>query len=232
MSSRSLSQTSDDEEAKMHVKFGASVFGIGGKRLGEVNGVIVDAGTKRARAILLTSGPFDGSKQMVDITAIARADDDGLHLESTRAVTDAESPVLDSEEVAFPERVQEPTTFIPAAGVGGPVYADTPAVPGQYPDESSFFEIAPLDPPPVEILSNLGPNEVILGNDSHAISSDDHQLGKVVALELGEREVVEGMTVSEGFIFKERSNFSLSEIDEFGTNEVHLKLTKAQAEAR
>jgi hypothetical protein len=223
---------SDDKEAKMHVEFGTSVFGIGGKRLGEVNGIVVDAGTKRARAFLLTSGPFDGTRQMVDATAIAHADDDGLHLESTRATTDAESPVLASEEVAFPERVQEPTTFIPAAGVGGPVYADPPATPGEYPDESSFFEIAPIDPPPVEVLSNLGENEVILGDDSHAISSDNHKLGKVVALTLGEREVVEGITVSEGFIFKERADFSLAEIDEFGTDEVHLKLTRDQAEAR
>lgn len=216
----------------MQIEFGASVFGIGGKRLGEVNGLVVDAGTKRARAILLTSGLLDATKQMVDVTAIARADDDGLHLESTGAATDAQSPVLDSEEVAFPQRVQEPTTFIPAPGVGGPVYADPPAVPGRYPDESSFFEIAPIDPPPVEVLSNLGENEVILGSDTHAISSDDHKLGKVVALRLGEREVVEAITVSEGLIFKQRSEFPLTEIDEFGTNEVHLTLTKAQAESR
>ncbi len=216
----------------MHVEFGASVFGIGGKRLGEVNGIVVDAGTRRARAFLLTSGLFDGTRQMVDTTAIARADKDGLHQETTQAATDAQSPTVASEEVAFPERVEEPTTFIPAAGVGGPVYADPPAVPGRYPDESSFFEIAPIDPPPVEILSNLGENEVILGDDTHAISSDDHKVGKVVALQLGDREVVEGITVSEGFIFKERADFSLAEIDEFGTDEVHLKLTRDQAEAR
>jgi hypothetical protein len=216
----------------MHVEFGASVFGIGGKRLGEVNGIVVDAGTKRARAFLLTSGLFDGTRQMVDTTAIARADKDGLHLETTQAATDAQSPTVASAEVAFPTRVEEPTTFIPVAGVGGPVYADPPAVPGRYPDESSFFEIAPIDPPPVEILSNLGENEVILGDDTHAISSDDHQVGKVVALQLGDREVVEAITVSEGFVFKERADFSLAEIDEFGTDEVHLKLTRAQAEAR
>lgn len=216
----------------MHVEFGASVFGVGGKRLGDVNGVIVDAGTKRARAFLLTSGLFDSTRQMVDVTAIARADDDGLHLESTAATTDAESPILDSEEVALPVRNQEPTTFIPAAGVGGPVYADPPAAPGRYPDASSLFDIAPIDPPPVEIFSNLGENEVILGDDSHAISSDHHKVGKVVALRLGDREVVDAITVSEGFMFTRRTDFSLADIAEFGTDEVHLTLTKAQAESR
>ena len=128
---------------------------------------------------------------MVDVTAIARADDDGLHLETTAAATEAQSPAVASEEVAMPERVQEPTTFIPAAGVGGPIYADPPAAPGRYPDDSSFVEMAPIDPPPVEIFSNLGPNEVLLGDDTHAISSDDHKVGKVVALTLGDRQVVE-----------------------------------------
>lgn len=216
----------------MHVEFGASVFSVGGKRLGDVNGVIVDAGTKRARAFLLTSGLFDSTRQMVDVTAIARADDDGLHLESTAATTDAESPILDSEEVALPVRNQEPTTFIPAAGVGGPVYADPPAAPGRYPDDSSFFDIAPIDPPPVEIFSNLGENEVILGDDSHAISSDHHTIGKIVALRLGDRDIVEGITVSEGFMFTRRTDFALPDIAEFGTDEVHLTLTKAQAESR
>lgn len=216
----------------MHVEFGASVFGVGGKRLGDVNGVIVDAGTKRARAFLLTSGLFDSTRQMVDVTAIARADDDGLHLESTAATTEAESPVLDSEEVALPVRNQEPTTFIPAAGVGGPIYADPPAAPGRYPDDSSFFDIAPIDPPPVEIFSNLGENEVILGDDSHAISSDHHKVGKVVAVRVGDREVVDAITVSEGFMFTTRTDFALADIAEFGTDEVHLTLTKAQAESR
>ena len=159
---------------------------------------MVDAGTKRARAILLASGLFDSTKQMVDVTAIARTDDDGLHLESTAAATEAQSPAVASEEVAMPEQVQGPTTFIPAAGVGGPIYADPPAAPGRYPDDSSFVEMAPIDPPPVEIFSNLGPNEVILSDDTHAISSDAHKVGKVVALTLGDRQVVAAITVSEG----------------------------------
>lgn len=216
----------------MQVEFGASVFGIGGKRLGEVDGVIVDAGTKRARAILVDAGLFDSTKQMVAVSAITRGDEDGLHLDATNATTDAQSPVLDSEEIAFPRRNAEPTTFIPAAGVGGPIYADPPAAPGQYPDESSFFEIAPLDPPPVEVESNLGENEVILGKGTDAISQDDHKLGNVVALDLGEREVVDAIVVSEGFIFKERVTFSLADIDEFGTDKIHLTLTRAEVESR
>ena len=122
--------------------------------------------------------------------------------------------------------------FIPAGGVGGPVYADTEAPSGTYPDDSSFFELAPLDPPVVEVESNLGENEVVLSKETHAISSDQERLGSVIAFELGDMGLIESITVSEGLIFKERSTFPLTEVGEFGTNTVHLRVTKSAAEAR
>jgi hypothetical protein len=216
----------------MQIEFGASVLGAGGKRLGDVDGVIVNAGTKRASAILVDAGLFDRGKHMIAVSAITRSDQDGLHLDQPAAASEAASPTLDSEEVSFAQRVEPPTEFIPAAGVGGPIYADTPAVAGEYPDDSSFFDIAPLDPPVVEIESNLGENEVVLGKETHAVSSDDQRLGTVVGFELGDMGLVESVTIAEGFIFKERSTFPLAEIGEFGTNAVHLRLTRAAAEAR
>ena len=125
-----------------------------------------------------------------------------------------------------------PRSAPPAAGVGGRVYADPPTASGEYPDESSFFELAPLDPPVVEVESNLGQNEVVLGSETHAISRDHERLGTVTAFELGDMGLVESITVSEGFIFKERHAFPLNEIDEFGTNAVYLSLTKSAAEAK
>jgi len=44
--------------------------------------------------------------------------------------------------------------------------------------------------------------------------------------------LVESITVSEGLIFKERSTFPLTEVGEFGTNTVHLRVTRSAAEAR
>jgi len=214
----------------MQIEFGAPVFGSGGKRLGEVDGLVVNAGTKRASAILVDAGLFDRGKHMIAVSAVTRSDQNGVHLDEP-AAAEAASQTLDSEEVSIAQRVEPPTEYIPAAGVGGRVYADTPAPSGQYPDESSFFELAPLDPPVVEVESNLEQNEVVLGNGTHAISSDHEQLGGVTAFELGDMGLVESITVSEGFIFKERHAFPLDEIDEFGTDVVHLRLTKSAAEA-
>jgi uncharacterized protein YrrD len=215
----------------MQIEFGAPVFGVGGKRLGAVDGLVVNAGTKRASAILVDAGLFDRGKHMIGISAITKIDQDGLHLDEPAATSEAGSQTLDTEEVSIAPRVEPPTEYIPAAGVGGGVYADTPATPGAYPDESSFFELAPLDPPVVEVESNLGQNEVVLGSETHAISSDHQRLGNVTAFELGDMGLVESIAVSEGLIFKERRTFRLNEIDKFGTNAVHLRLTQSTAEA-
>jgi hypothetical protein len=215
----------------MQIEFGAAVLGAGGKRLGDVDGLVVNAGTKRASAILVDAGLLDRGKHMIGISAVTKSDRDGVHLDEPAATSEAESQTLDSEEVSLAQRVEPPTEYIPAAGVGGRVYADVPAAGGEYPDESSFFEIAPLDPPVVEVESNLGQNEVVLGRETDAISSDHERLGNVVAFELGDMGLVESVTVSEGFIFKERHAFPLTEIGEFGTNVVHLRLTKSAAEA-
>jgi hypothetical protein len=215
----------------MQIEFGATVFGIGGKRVGEVDGLVVNAGTKRASAILVDGGLFDGGKHMIGVSAITRSDQDGLHLDEPATTSEATSQTLDTEEVSIAQRVQPPTEYIPAAGVGGRVYADPPAASGEYPDESSFFELAPLDLPVVEVESNLGQNEVVLGSETHAISSDHERLGIVTAFELGDMGLVDSITISEGLIFKERHTFPLNEIDEFGTDAVHLNLTKSAAEA-
>jgi uncharacterized protein YrrD len=216
----------------MEIEFGAPVFGVGGKRLGAVDGLVVNAGTKRASAILVDAGLFDRGKHMIGISAITRSDREGLHLDEPAATSEASSQTLDSEEVSLAQRVEPPVEFVPAGGVGGPVYADTEAPSGRYPDDSSFFELAPLDPPVVEVESNLGANEVVLGKETHAISSDQERLGNVIAFELGDMGLVASVSVSEGLIVHERSTFPLTEIQEFGTNTVHLRVTKSDAEAR
>jgi hypothetical protein len=216
----------------MDVRLGSEVFGRAGKKIGEVVGLVVNAGTKRAAGILIDKGIFERGEQIVGVSAIQRSDADGLYLDQSAMRTEKTAPELDSEEIGLPQRVEPPTTYIPAGGVGGPIVADTPSVPGRYPDDSSFFDLAPIDPPPVEIFSNLGENEVRLDKGTDVLSSDGHKVGEAVSFTLGDMGLVEQVTVSEGFLRKEETTFSLADIGEFGTNTVHLLLDKSGAERR
>lgn len=215
----------------MDVRLGAPVFGVAGESVGHVSGLVVNAGTKRATSILIDSGLLDREQHIVGVSAIQRVDADGLHLDQTAKSVDNDSTDFDSEEIALPQRVAPPTTFIPAAGVGGPVYADEPTLPGRFPDDSSFFEMAPLDPPPIEIFSNLGENEVRLDKGTDILASDGHKVGEAESFTLGDMGLVEQVAVSEGFLGRKHASFPLKDIGEFGTNKVHLKLSKEAAEA-
>ena len=204
----------------MLVRVGDSVFGEGGKEVGKVAGVVVNAGTMRATGILMHSGLLGRTERILGVSGVASSDERGLHLESPGGVATAESQVVASEEVALSQRVQPEETFIPAAGVGGPVIASEPNLPGAYPDESSFFEMAPIDPPPVEIISNLEENEVRLTSHTEAISSDGRGLGHVEIFSLGDMGLVDSITLRDGV------SYTLNQIDEFGTDKVHLKIAR------
>src|SRR6187200_166430 len=98
----------------MLIEFGAPVFAAGGKRLGEVDGVVANAGTKRATAIIVDAGLFERGKHMIGVSAVTRSDRVGLYLDET-AASEATSPTIDSEEVSIAQRVEPPTEFIGAA---------------------------------------------------------------------------------------------------------------------
>lgn len=201
----------------MLIRVGDSVFGTGGKELGNVAGLVVNAGNMRATGILVHSGFRGHTERILAVTGAASTDERGLHLDSTGAVAASESPIVGSEEVAFAQRVQPEETFLPAAGVGGPVYVTDPNVSGIYPNDSSFFELAPIDPPPVEILSNIGENEVKLTDHTEALNSEGHGLGRVESYELGDMGLVDSITLKDG------TSYVTSQIGEFGTDKIHLK---------
>lgn len=210
----------------MLIQLGSKVYGAGETLVGSVSGLVVNAGTKRATGILVDPAGFDRADHIIAVSAVNRLEPDGLHLDEPAKTAEAAAPIYDSEEVAVPTRVQPEITYIPAAGVGGPVVADTPAVPGQYPNDDSFFVMAPLSPPPVEIISNLEENEVRLERRTEVYSSDNHALGKAIAFELGDMGLVNSITVEEGFLRKHDATVALANIAEFGDNAVHLRQSR------
>jgi uncharacterized protein YrrD len=216
----------------MNVELGSPVIDSNGKQIGDVNGIVVDAGTKRARAIVVNAGLFGRSRHLVEISAISASDDAGLHLDASGATTDKESPVLDSEEIAEAQRVEPPITYVSAAGVGGPVYAAGPATPGDYPYDSNFIDVTPIDPPVVEVESNLSENAVILDAKTDVLTKDDETLGRVKGVSLGSFGTIESLGVTEGFLARERATFPLASITDLGSDRVRLGLTRAEAEGQ
>lgn len=212
----------------MHIHFGDEVYGSDGHKAGEVKGVVVDSGAQRVTRILVHSGAFKADL-LLDFGGATSEADGRLSVDISNASLE-QQPRFDSEEHVFASRSPEEPLLEPAAGVGGPVmYADTTPTDG-FPGKD-LFDTAPLDPPTVEIMSNLNTNEVMLHKGSDIVSKDQHKIGDLDGLATSDFGAVESIEVREGFIFKHSLRIPVGSISEFDKDKIHLLISKEEAEA-
>jgi sporulation protein YlmC with PRC-barrel domain len=210
------------------IDFGQEVRASDGEAVGSVVGVVVNGGTFEVTRVLV--GPGRGEPpRLVDVSAVKTSGGDGIALDLSRQSYEA-MPMLDSREIVTEPRVPEFPTIIPTGGVGGPVLTDAsaggPGSPG-----GDFFDVAPIDPPTVQVESNLLFSEAVLHRGSDVVSSDGHKIGTLDEASLGDLGIVEALVVRAGFLFHHDLRIPVSEVAEFGTDRVHLKITKDAAEA-
>ena len=212
----------------MRIDFGQGVY-TGADRVRDVSGLVVNSGTLEVTRILV-GHPGAAAPRLVDASAVASAEGDRVVLSMSRAEFEA-MPELVSHEVATPPRTPEFPTILPASGVGGPLLADTaqtgPGVAGD-----SFFDLAPIDPPTLQVESNLLESEALLRHGSDVVSSDGHKVGTLDEVAFGDLEAVAGLVVRAGFLFHHDLRLPISAVAEFGTDKVYLNVTKDEAERR
>lgn len=212
----------------MRLDFGQAVYGSDGAHLGKVGGIIINSGTSEVTRILVDHG-FGAAPRLVDISAVeSMGAPDPVTLNLGEDAFNA-LPEYATREVAFPPRVPEFPTILPAGGVGGPVIADTsPTGPG-YPG-GDLFDLAPIDPPTVEVQSNLLDAESVLRHGSDVVASDGDKVGTLDEVAFGELGEVASIVVKAGFLFHHDLSIPVAEVAEFDDGMVHLKVTKEVAE--
>ncbi len=212
----------------MKINFGQEVQASDGQAVGSVVGLVVNGATFEVTRVLVSHGRGE-SPRLVDVSALHPAAGDRISLDLSRQAYEA-MPMLISEEIATPPRVPEFPTILPASGVGGPVLADTSDTGPGYPG-GDFFDLAPIDPPTVQVESNLLFSEAVLHRGSEVVSSDGHKIGTLDEASVGELGILEALTVRAGFLFHHDLRIPVAEVADFGTNRLHLKITKDAAEA-
>ena len=213
------------------IEFGRDVFASDGEKIGTVQGLVVDAGTKELRRIVVGGGLFGGAGRLVDATAVRRTGPDCVHLDVSS--TQAQSlPRFVREEHVEARREEDAPLILPSPGVGGPVFYDNPGTGANYRGTGSFFDPAPIDPPPVEVRSNLAQTEVMLRKGSDVVGADGHKVGTVDEVFAGDREGIESFLVKAGFLFKHDVRIPIAWVAEVDDERVHLNVTAEEAERR
>jgi hypothetical protein len=212
----------------MKIDFGQEVRASDGETVGAVAGLVVNGSTFEVTRVLVGHGRGEPPR-LVDVSAVTTSDGERIALDLSRQ-SFAAMPMLDSREVATQPRVPEFPTIVPTGGVGGPVLTDAsaggPGSPG-----GDFFDVAPIDPPTVQVESNLLFSEAVLHRGSDVVSSDGHKIGTLDEASLGDLGIVEALVVRAGFLFHHDLRIPVSEVADFGTDRVHLKITKDAVEA-
>lgn len=213
----------------MRIVLGTDVFGSDGEYFGQADGVVVDAGARRLTRIVIGSGPLGGNDRMADIALVHAAGEDRISLIVDRAGAEA-LPEYVKETYVHPDRTPGFPVILPASGAGGPVLYDNPDTGMGYPG-GDLFDPAPIDPPEMEVVSNLLTSEVMLPKGSDVVSSDDHKVGDLDEVELDADAHVEAVVVRAGFLFHHDLRLPAAEISEFDDKKVRLTVTKDAAEA-
>lgn len=209
--------------------FGQDVLSSDGHKVGSLAGLVVDAGNFEVTRLLIDPGLFGGADRLVDVSAVTSARGGSVSLDINK---DAANTLQDyaKEEYVQPHRVPDAPIIMPASGVGGPVMVDNPDTGMGFPG-GGMYDMAPIDPPRLEVLSNLNSNEVILRKGTDVIASDYNKVGTVDEIQTGDRGAISGFVVRAGGLFGHDVAIPITAVKEFGTDKVRLTIDRAAAEA-
>lgn len=210
----------------MRIAFGNEIRSRDGEIIGAVDGLVVAADTRLVRQVLVGSGLFGRDQRLIEAAGLS-GDGEGLRLDLSREEAEALPLYVRTEEVEAPRVADEPL-IMPASGVGGPVIVDDVAAGRGYPGGGGLIDLAPIDPPPLEVRSNLLETEVILRKGADVVTADGEKVGDLAAVEIGDRGTVERLTVRSGFIFTEDREIAASTVREFDTDRIILATTRAE----
>lgn len=129
-------------------------------------------------------------------------------------------------------REEDAPVILPSAGVGGMVFHDNPGAGADYPGTGTVFDPALIDPPPVEVRSNLAETEVMLGKGSNVVGAGGHKVGTVDEVFAGDRDGIDAFLVWAGFLFKHDVRIPIAWVAEVDDERVRLNVTADEAERR
>lgn len=215
------------------LELGQEVFASDGEKVGTVDRLVINPQTRTVEQLIVHSGFFTREDKLIDTGFIANVDARGVHLNATGDDVHG-FPVFAEERfaVASHEDHADAGMVIPNAGGTGQLLYDAPFTGRGYPESGSFFDPAPLDPPPVETTSNVPETDVIVSDGTDVIGSDGDKVGTVSDVTLDTDGRLESFVVKAGMLFKHDVRIGADQVAEIGSRHVRLNVTADQADSR
>jgi sporulation protein YlmC with PRC-barrel domain len=211
----------------MRIIMGSDVLTNDGEKLGDVSGIVVNAGNGRVQQLLVASGLLRRKRRLVDVSAVEGDGGSPLRIDMPLATAEQLPTYIELEATVESPQSPEMPMILPASGVGGPVMAEPIQGAIDYTGSGSFIESAPIDPDPSEVVSNLEENEVVLGRDTRVVDLGGDDLGKLDQIEIDGDAAITELVVGSGGLFSHERTLPGSAITAYGDNRVHVKTSGA-----
>ncbi|MEZ4524149.1 MAG: PRC-barrel domain-containing protein [Thermomicrobiales bacterium] len=213
----------------MNIRIGKHVVSRDGTHIGKVDHLALDADAGKLLAIVVRSGVFYSNDRLIEPGSIDYVESDGsIHL---RLTTDQARnlPIFIKEEYVSQEDPDLYPTISTPLGILWPASYATPHF-GEYGEDKEFFETAQLDPPTVEVVSNLPADATEVGHRVHVVGSDNRGLGHVAGVRVEPHGAIESIIVESGHLgFHHESIIPWSDAKVVTHERVTLSLTSSES---
>ncbi|HEX5165006.1 MAG TPA: PRC-barrel domain-containing protein [Thermomicrobiales bacterium] len=217
----------------MRIDLGTDVFGTDGEKVGAVDKIVIDPGTKQIHQFVVHRGFLTRENKLVDIAMVSGQDDQGLRLDLTSDQVNELPDYIEERFVQVPEHDVDAIPFIlpTAMGAGGYLYGAPYAGRGYEGRQDSFFDAAPSVAPVIEDESNIPETDVMISEGTDVYGADGDKVGSVGEVLVSENGAIQGFVVSKGVIFKKDVRVPIDWVESADEAQIRLNVTSAEAEA-
>jgi hypothetical protein len=217
----------------MEIDFGAKVRSADGKEIGSVGHIVVDSNTKAIVAFMLRGNRNDSGDTIVPIELAQHSDPDGtIHLscpaEEVKGFPDFEVDkfVVHEDAAKTQWNYLVPTGMMNSMTAASSFGGSVEGIRAYDPGGDSFFGVQ--DPTNQEIAtwSNLPDWDYRVGKGAKIVTRDDHTVGTLHGVNVGEDGMPQGITVTTGHLHHTHHYIPIALIRSADSEQVLLNMTR------
>ena len=213
----------------MRIALGQDVFARDGKRVGNIDRLVLNDKTHHVDRIVVHKSVFFSTDKLVERLFIDRVDEAGVYLSIDAA---EEEKLPDYYHGQYYEWNPDSSAVFPVPFpgwyTGSLLYVGSPMSGRGYPGTRSFFELAPIDALQIRPESNMAEGEVRISRGTGVVSADDHALGHAHDILFDETGALTGLIVRFGLVHKHDLQVPAAWVAEIDDDRLRLTVTAAE----
>ncbi len=220
----------------MQIELGKDVIASDGEKLGTVDRLVLDNESNNLTKFVVQKGFFLPEDRIVDLEMISSIDSDGTIMLTVPSHDERSLPAFVEE--SFRVATDDELTYLgydiyTGAAPHAPVWF-APATPQEQfkPEEEPFFRGAQPVSGVVETRDNLPDDSVSINTGTDVIGRDGDKVGEVDEVLATADGRVSSIVVKAGFIFKHDVQIPMMAVDQVGSEQIILNITRDQAESQ